>query len=361
MSNHRLLAPGDLLVAVDTVIGAPPSRSLVLLPVTGGHAPAIIRIDLPPDHAHPDATALRAYVSNALGYVLRVPGTTAVVAAVYRDRPSGDDGRLVRALARAAHRAGTPLLAAVWRSTDAWGVHDVGTSIERSHRGHDGRAARSSVGPVGEPGVAAEPVVFADARRIDAPEARPAVERRAFELAFADAEHIDDRRGVVRAWERLLAGTARPSSADGDDRCVTATARDRVTILQQLRSTTGRERLLAAAAFGPDGPNDLGGVWDALFVDGSPVPGVPGAVPVPDHRRLLAARDALETLRGLAPARRGDLTACLGWLAWAGGNSSKAAGYAALAIDHDPLHDLGALVHWMTGRGVVAPWFGLPM
>lgn len=338
--------PAGLVAGVERVLGGPPDDSLVVLPAHDGRSGAVLRFDLPaPAAAVGDRALLEDLAARAVGYALRVPGTTAMAAVVFRSRfaPDEDHGRaLVDALTWAGDRAGAPLVVAGWRSATAWGV-GAASPVDRW-------SAPRSLDELG-PAAAARAFVRvgAIAPRPLAPLARRLEVERA--LRREGAVRAPSEAGDDADWPRLLDGR---SASDDVELDAFVAAR----LLARMRTVGGRERLLAEAAFPGEGRHDLAEVWSSLFDEDRADAG--HRMPTASQRTLDRAVRVLEALERVAPeAYRADALACLAWAEWAAGRASRAESWAEAADGLDPLHDLAALVAWMTRRGVVPPWFGL--
>lgn len=336
--TERILcrSAADLVVATTGQLGFRPHDSLVLLPLEGRTAIGLMRVDLPAAEIRRDPGLLADYADRVAGTLMRLEGITSMAAIVYASsRGAGaPHGDVVAAVASVAHRAGIAPASFAFVAADSWGTLD-------RHR-----PTRVRCRPLDELGGVADLPISATRPFVGltAPFA-PVLDDRAPRLAG-----LDDAQAVER-----LVGEAPPRLHPDDAASLHHRA---VRIFGDVDRLC---EILPLVAF--DGVvADLDDVWrDTLDDDhASPVRGAAlrGAFDPDRCERALSLLEA--SVDAAAPPLRQSVCAAIGWLCWALGRGSPAAGWCGLALRDEPDHPLAALVEACSAHGIVPPWFGKP-
>ncbi|MCK6079786.1 DUF4192 domain-containing protein [Microbacterium sp. EYE_5] len=347
------------LALVPRLLGFTPTESLVVVPLARGRSLGAMRVDLPPDCAHLDATA-----STVVGLLCRVGGADSFAAVVFTDAPATNPlpgADLAEALERSADACGLGVVDVLTVAGTGWGSHFDG-QLPPGGRPLD-EIRRRLPPPTGDQNDGADlpPVEAAAVAGVDAAVASleaaltvlcgiPAagagaarIDPAALEAACAlddlpalyedaltwDAASLDPMHVAVLSW-----CLARPSLRD-------------VGIVQWASDRSGGDTALDAQRRWEDGeeyPADLASVmW--------------GEGPRPDPRRLERALELVRHVAARTPERhRAGALATAGWLAWSLGRSTHADRHAAEALDLDPTHGLAEIVRSFVAAAHLPDW-----
>ncbi|MDQ4500846.1 DUF4192 domain-containing protein [Sinomonas sp. ASV322] len=402
--------PEDLLGFIPHTIGEWPRESLVAVSVGAGSIGVTVRVDLPPPGRDGD---LGAYAAAVRDYLLTDVLAEGAVLAVYTAEPwvvvgSPPQGSLVGALREALAEAGLPLLDAwivgerFWRSLlcerssccpwpgkplDAITSSQLGTELV--YRGSTYESWEPSGGSAeGEPPRHADPA--APARSGAPPGPVP---------SDAAAEALLERlRGAEDAWWEPPVFAAALAAWDDTLSSDRAPEARRVALLAAtLARPAVRDAAMVSASIGASaawrGSPAIGMVHSA---DG-PIPELPGGLSARDVERLilawtegegdwpegavlefgavlLGATRAAPDWRRIArlerqarrltefedPEVRAPALSLLGWICWARGRGSKAAGYLRRALTVQPGYRFAELFAGMIDGGELAGWAKRP-
>ncbi|GAA3777057.1 hypothetical protein GCM10022240_30610 [Microbacterium kribbense] len=358
----RTTTAAQFLALLPAMLGCTPTRSLVLVPFAHSRSVGAMRVDLA-DDGQVDQLA-----STCIGMVCRLADVDELTAVVYTDQPlrSGDDepahARLAQALAQRADACGLHLRDALCVAADAWGSY---LDPECPPAGHDLAElvpdARAPVPPGDQHSGVELPEVAAEAI------AQTATALEGLDAAVAAIRFGDATPGPARIDPRALVAACRlddmpalfeealgqdPADLDAFTAALLVWTLSRpatrdVALIQWSDDQDAGDAALQAQLDWEDGaeyPPDLG---ERMWGDGAR----------PDPDRLRAALELTRHVAARAPAARraGPLSMC-GWLAWALGRSTHAAGYAQSALECEPGHGLAEIVLSLTAAGHLPAW-----
>lgn len=327
----------DLLTVIPHLLGALPSRSIVLVPFTGGRSAGAFRIDLP------DPTVDATEIAQALtAMAARVDYTTAVALIIYTDEHIAEALDVWRPLADAfaaeCKHAEMELFDALCVAGDGWAGFAAGDVI------HDQAPALAVI-----PGQEAPKPL--DGRSV-LPEVPLSIsEAVAAVIVDRDLDAINSNRSdLTDAIESSLGHTASlPTEVLADLALILSEPSSRdVALIQWMGSAE-------------DG--DQAQRYQRAFLDGRDPAPIPllnrfiGAGPRPDAARLGAALEVSRQVAAAAPKgiRSGAIVACA-WLSWAFGQSSTAAAYLAQVEQGTPASSMAEILASIIDHGHLPDW-----
>lgn len=361
----------QFLSLVPRLLGCTPTRSLVIVPMSGGRSLGAMRLDLPPDEF------VDAVASHAIGMLCRIGEADALLAVVYTDEVAAGAKRLpgaelLAALDEKADAGGLRLVDALTVAADGWGSHHdpsvpPGGRPLAELRVHAAAAAALAdagvdAAPAGDQSSgAALPRVAQGARRAVAQALQslgsalevicgiPSVtgaSTRIDPAALEAACELDDLPALFEAaltWHP----TDHPMRAAMLGWCLARPSLRDIALVQWASDEGGGDLAMEAQRRWEDGaeyPADLASVmW--------------GEGPRPASERLEAALSLAREVAALVPKaqRPGPLAVCA-WLSWALGRSSHADRYAAMALSIDRRHGLADIVRSFAQAGHLPDW-----
>lgn len=372
--------PAGFLSLVPHLMGFAPSRSLVVVPFTGGRSLGVMRVDLPGG----EHDAVDRVSATVVGMVCRVAGADGLVPIVYTDERFADAAgmphrELLDAVARRADACGLALPDALVVAADGWGSTTLeplppeGLPLERIDV--DAAAPRDA------PALRADGVSGADLPEVSSAERARIAQaltglHRALRILCGGPAAGDDSPAETDdpddvAWARvdpqsLMAAcalddvpTLYEDALDWDPAalgavpaatllwCLARPSLRDVALVQWCSDIEGGDEALEAQRrweSGEEYPPHL-----AMHLWGE------GAQPQP--RRLVRALEVVRRLAACAPqdAQAGALAVCA-WLAWALGRSTHAEVHARHALDLDPEHGLAEIVLSFVAAGHLPDW-----
>lgn len=358
----RAGSPAEFLALVPHLLGCTPRRSLAVVTFAAGRSLGALRVDLP----DPDAGAdVESVASTVVGLACKVSRTDAIAVVVYTDDRLTDTETphraLVDALSARADICGLRLIDALCVGSDGWDSYsapsadgpqsltDIATVLHlppMPEVGNDQFAA-AELPPVPPTEATAVYRLLSDVEDLLSRSHRG--KRLPARRRAAAAGVLDDLSDPPAVFEAFVA-----SAAPVDVRGMAAVAfslqrpalRD-VALMQwagDLATGDATYGAQSAYAHGSPFPEDLA---RPLWGEGAH----------PDPPRLLRALDRCRHVAAVTPlaGRAGPLAACA-WLAWATGQSTHAATYAARALEVDADHGLAGIVRAMADRGRLPEW-----
>lgn len=355
----------QFLSLVPRLLGYTPTRSIVIVPMTGGRSVGAMRLDLPDD----DAVAKDdGFAATVIGMVCRIATADGLMTVIYTDEPARDDGRLPHAaladgIARTADASGLHLIDAFVVCADGWGTA----------RG-EGAALRPlseliSAAPAGVSEARGDQYSGTDLPRRSADDRRRAAEaHRALSTALTvvcglppesdrasridpaaleAACELDDLPAFYESALHDTPDTLAPMRAALVAWCLSRPSLRDIALVQWASDIGGGEQAMEAQRRWEDGaeyPVDLAAV---MWGEGAR----------PDARRLETALSLTRHVAALTAKRRraGVLSVC-GWLSWALGRSTHADAYARAATRIDPDHGLAQIVRSFVAATHLPDW-----
>ncbi|MET2011445.1 DUF4192 family protein [Microbacterium chocolatum] len=380
--------PAGFLSLVPHLMGFAPSRSLVVVPFSGGRSLGVMRVDLPGG----EHDAVDRVSATVVGMVCRVSGADGLVPIVYTEERFADAGgmphrALLDAVARRADACGLAMPDALVVAADGWGSTTLeplppeGFPLERIDV--DAATPSGALAPRADGVSGAELPAVTAAERERIAHALTGLHRAlrilcgtgAVDTAHANGSaggDADTGRDVDDlAWARVDPASLMAACALDDVPTLyedaldwDPTALDAVpaaTLLWCLARPSLRDVALVQWCSDIDGGDDALEAqrrWEAgeeypphlaMHLWGE------GAQPQP--RRLVRALEVVRRLAACAPpdAAPGALAVCA-WLAWALGRSTHAEVLARQALDLDPEHGLAEIVLSFVAAGHLPDW-----
>ncbi|MBZ4487435.1 DUF4192 domain-containing protein [Microbacterium sp. cx-55] len=355
----------DLLTMVPHLLGFAPSRSVVLIPFSGGRSAGGMRFDLPPGDTDP-----AAFASTVLGLACRVSLVDAIVAIVYGDEAIDADvprRAVADAIERAAHRSGLDVIDLLYVGPDSWtrylgDAHPPGghaltalpappaaatAATGTPHPDHLSGAELPAVDLASRErvGQALRQLEFALGVVAGAP--APASGERVDPLAFSAVSALDD---LPVFFELALEHETDETNVFGLATliwCLSRPALRDVGITTWIDGVDAGDRAFEAQLRWENGAQYPSGPAERMMGEGER----------PDADRLADALAVARWAAAVAPrdVRPGALSVC-GWLSWALGRSSHAEHYALAACEIDPEHGLSRIVLSMVQAGHLPDW-----
>lgn len=327
----------DLLTVIPHLLGALPSRSIVLVPFSDERSAGAFRIDLPDPTV--DATE---FAQALIALAARVDYATTVALIVYADEHIAEALDVWRPLADAfaseCKYAEMDLIEALCVSGDGWAGFATSDVIH------------SQVpSPAEIPGQEA-PKAFED--RAVLPEVSPSV-RDSVASAITDSDldaSNSNRSDLTDAIESSLGHTASlPTEVLADLALILSEPSSRdVALIQWMGSAEDGDSVQR---------------YQRAFLDGRDPAPIPllnrfiGAGPRPDVARLNAALEVSRQVAAAAPKgiRSGAIVACA-WLSWAFGRSSTASAYLAQVEQGTPAISMAEILASIIDHGHLPEW-----
>lgn len=329
--------PADLLSFVPHLLGALPSRSVVLIPFVGKRATGALRADLPAPGA--DVTG---YAWGLVDMVASVPDMTHVMLVIYTDTPIVD-----------AMPQWHPLVEAVYENTLAVGL-DLFQSLCVAGDGWADFADRDTIhdvvpSPAAIPGMASPVTVEAKAALPDVDDARREAILDAMTTGAINGPHVarPDLTGVLEA-------------ALGHTDALPVDVLAELALI--LREPPSRDVALVQW-LGDAEEGHRAQDYQYAFLEGSTTaapplfPRVLGMGPAPDRARIVNALDVARQVAATAPVPvgAGALVICA-WLSWALGQSSTAHAYLAQVPEGSSASSMGAILRELVDGGHLPDW-----
>ncbi|GAA1657137.1 DUF4192 family protein [Microbacterium flavum] len=401
----RAADAAQFLSLVPRLLGFTPTRSLVLVPMSGGRSLGAMRMDLPPEagavSAHPApseapegaAGRIDAVASSAVGMLCRIPDAEALVAVVYTDASIADAADLpgatvIAALAVKADACGLRLIDALTVAADGWASHDdpdlppggrpltelrLRAPVVSGSRGAQKRS-RSGLG-TGDP--VAEDLGPAPDGDQSSGAALPAVPRAARKAVGVALRSLGSSLEVICGIPAVGGRVGRIDPAALEAACALD---DLPALYEQALTWHPSDEPMHAAMLGwclqrpslrdialvqwatDEGGGDVAMEAQRRWEDGEEYPADLASVmwgegPRPDPERIERALALVREVAALLPTaqRPGPLALCA-WLSWALGRSSHADRYASMALFLDPHHGLADIVRSFAAAGHLPDW-----
>lgn len=362
----------QFLTLVPRLLGFVPTRSLVLVPMTGGRSLGAMRLDLPAEEMT-DAVA-----ATAVGMLCRIGEADSLVAVVYTDDRVDASGAgvsalpyrgLMEALDARADACGLRVIDALTVAGDGWGSH-FDPALPPGGHPLDRLRARAPIpgtgglgpAPSGDQASGAKLPAVDSATRAQVSQAFrslsaaleaicgiPAVTKTTARVDPAALEAACELDDLPTLFEDALTWSAElpPMRAAMLGWCLARPSLRDIALVQWASDQSGGDTAMEAQRRWEDGEEYPVALASIMWGEG----------PRPAPARLEGALELIRSVAARMPRaqRPGPLALCA-WVSWALGRSSHAERYAAMALKIDAEHGLAAIVRSFVQAGHLPDW-----
>jgi hypothetical protein len=361
----------DFLAAVPRLAGFSPTRSLVLVPFAGNRTLGVMRLDLPDDDSDVERLA-----STFIGLICRIATADALAPVIYTearfaDAPGLPSDRLMSALLTRADICGLDVRDALCVAADGWGSYldpgcpDEGRSLDELRLDRPELAELPLLSGDQNAGLALPLVDLAEKERVgralgelshalailchetwadpDSSDDPARIDPR----ALAAAEALDDLPLLLEDSLEWDPARLDPFQAAAIGWSLARPALRDIALTQWCRDLDAGDEAAAAQLRWQGGEEYPAELASSMWGEGER----------PDAERLTRALELARRVAAVVPRadRPGALAAC-GWLSWALGRSTHAAGYASEALEIDAEHGLAQIVLTFVSNAHLPEW-----